>query len=136
MTLYDSSVLIEYLDGSEAAVSYVDAHLGERAVAPQLVLFEIYQGEVFKSGPADFDAVDDALRWVTPIDDAAGFARAGAALQQELLDAGTPLSARDAFIAGAAHKLGEPLVVADVDFDAVKSLGTIEVDVLTSEDSM
>jgi len=61
MTLYDSSVLIGYLDGEEDAVDYVRTHLDQRAVAPPLVLFEVYQGEVFKTGPADFDAVDGAL---------------------------------------------------------------------------
>jgi predicted nucleic acid-binding protein len=61
MTLYDSSVLIDYLDGVEVAVEYVQAHLDERAVAPPLVLFELYQGEVFKTGPADFDALGGAL---------------------------------------------------------------------------
>lgn len=64
MTLYDSSVLIDYLDGGDAVVDYVENHLDERAVAPPLVMFELYQGEVFKSGPADFDAVDGALGWV------------------------------------------------------------------------
>ncbi|WP_255192942.1 hypothetical protein [Natronobeatus ordinarius] len=60
MTVYDSSVLIDCLDGVDEAVTYVDDHLDERAVAPPLVLFEGYQGEVFKSGPADFDTDFDA----------------------------------------------------------------------------
>ena len=51
MTLYDSSVLIDYLDGDEAVVEYVQARCEERALAPPLVLFEVYQGEVFKTGP-------------------------------------------------------------------------------------
>ena len=68
MTLYDSSVIIDYLDGEEAAVEYVETHLDERAVAPPLVLFEVYQGEVFRAGPADFDAVDWALGWLTIVD--------------------------------------------------------------------
>lgn len=34
MTLYDSSVLINYLNGDETAVGYVESHLDERAVAP------------------------------------------------------------------------------------------------------
>lgn len=54
MTIYDSSALIEYLDGAPDAVDYVQSHVEERAVAPPLVLFELYQGEVFKTGPADF----------------------------------------------------------------------------------
>jgi tRNA(fMet)-specific endonuclease VapC len=115
--LYDSSVLIDYLDGRDTAVEYIESHLNERAVAPQLVLFEVYQGEVFKSSPANFDAVDGALGWLTPVETSAGFARAGAQVQAELDRRGAVLSARDAFIAGAAVALDEPLAVADDDFD-------------------
>lgn len=115
--LYDSSILIDYLDGRDAAVEYIESHLDERAVAPQLVLFEVYQGEVFKSGPANFDAVDGALGWLTPVETSAGFARASARVQAELDRRGEVLSARDAFVAGAAVALDERLVVADEDFD-------------------
>jgi predicted nucleic acid-binding protein len=128
MTLYDSSVLISYLDGEDAAVDYVEAHLDERAVAPSLVMFEIYQGEVFKSGPANFDAIDGALEWVTEADEIAGVSRAAAELQNELAADGTPLAARDAFIAGAAKHLGESLVVADSDFDVEGLTDHVDVD--------
>lgn len=117
MTLYDSSVLIDYLDGDTDTVAYVDSHLNERAVAPPLVMFEVYQGEVYKSGPADFDAVDSALGWLTVVDETAELARAAADLQDELRGRGAPLAARDAFIAGVAKGLGERLAVADSDFD-------------------
>lgn len=76
MTLYDSSVLVDYLDGEEGAVEYVETHLDERAAAPPLVLFEVYRGEVFKSGPADFDVFDRALGWLTVVDETAALARA------------------------------------------------------------
>ena len=42
MTLYDSSVLIDYLDGVDEAIECVTQNAGERAVAPPLVLFEVY----------------------------------------------------------------------------------------------
>lgn len=122
--LYDSSVLIDYLDGRDAAVEYIESHRDERAVAPQLVLFEVYQGEVFKAGPADFDAVDGALGWLAPVEASVGFARAGAQVQAELHRRGEMLSARDAFIAGTAVALDERLVVADDDFD-VAGLGEL-----------
>jgi predicted nucleic acid-binding protein len=128
MTLYDSSVLISYLDGEDAAVDYVEAHLDERAVAPSVVIFEIYQGEVFKSGPANFDAIDGALEWVTEADEIAGVSRAAAELQNELAADGTPLAVRDAFIAGAAKHLGESLVVADSDFDVEGLTDHVDVD--------
>lgn len=128
MTLYDSSVLIEYLDGDPEAVDYVVAHADERAVAPSLVLFEVYQGEVFKTGDADFDAVDEALSWLTVVEESAATARAAAELQGDLQRAGTPLTARDALVAGVARALDEPLAVADADFDVdgIEDLLTVE----------
>ena len=117
MTLYDSSVLIAYLSGESDAMEYITAHSDERAVAPPLVLFEVYQGEVFKSGQADFDAVDQALEWLTIVDETADLARGAGELQAALHSRGGALSARDAFIAGAAYGLDERLVVADSDFD-------------------
>jgi tRNA(fMet)-specific endonuclease VapC len=126
--LYDSSVLIDYLDGRDAAVEYIESHLDERAVAPQLVLFEVYQGEVFKSGPTNFDAVDGALGWLAPVETSAGFARAGAQVQAELDRRGEVLSARDAFIAGAAVALDERLVVADDDFDTAGLRSLLDVE--------
>lgn len=117
MTVYDSSVLIDYLAGDDAAVDYIEAHLEDRSLAPPLALYEVYQGEVFKSGPADFAAVDRALAWLTVVDETAALARSAAELQDELQRRGEPLGARDAYIAGTAHGLDERLVVADADFD-------------------
>jgi len=130
MTLYDSSVLIAYLSGESDAVDYITEHSDERAVAPPLVLFEVYQGEVFKSGPADFDAVDQALEWLTIVDETSELARGAGELQAALHDRGEALSARDAFIAGAAYGLGERLVVADSDFDVDGITEMLTVDFL------
>ena len=41
MTLYDSSVLIDYLDGDSSTISYVESHLDELSIAPPIVLFEV-----------------------------------------------------------------------------------------------
>jgi predicted nucleic acid-binding protein len=130
MTLYDSSVLIDYLDGDDEAVNYVEAHLDEPAIAPPLVLYEVYQREVFGSGPTDFDAVDGALRWLTVVDESREIARAVAELQDNLARRGTPLKARDAFIVGAARGLGERLVVADADFDVAGITEQLDIDFL------
>ena len=130
MTLYDSSVLIDYLDGVHVAVDYVQDHLDERAVAPPLVMFELYQGEAFKSGPADFDALDGALEWVTVVEETGELARAAGELQESLQRRGEPLAARDAFIAGTALGLRERLVVADADFDVPGLTDVLDVDLL------
>lgn len=130
MTVYDSSVLIDYLDGVDSAVHYVESHLDEHAVAPQLVLFELYQGEVFKQGPADFDALDGALGWVTFLDGNEQVARAAADLQNELHRRGNPLAARDAFIAGTAMVRNDRLVVSDSDFDVPGVTEFLDIDIL------
>lgn len=127
MTLYDSSVLIEYLDGDDDTVSYVETHLEDRAVAPPLAMFEVYQGEIFKNGPTNLNAVGGALEWVTTVETAGETARAAGELQDELRDQGQPLAARDAFIAGAAIAHDEPLVVADADFDVTALTDLLEV---------
>ena len=130
MTLYDSSVLIDYLDGRDDAVAYIRNHHDERAVAPPLVLYEVYQGEVYKSGPAEFDAVDAALEWLVVIDETRDHARTAAELQNDLAEAGNPLAARDAYIAGTANALGERLVVSDGDFDVPELTDVLDIDVV------
>ncbi len=130
LSLYDSSVLIDYFDGDEHAATYVENHAHERAAAPPLVLFEVYQGEVFKSGPTDLAAIDRALSWLTVIDVTDATARAAAALQEALQETGSPLAARDAFIAGAAKRRGERLVVADADFDVEGITEQLDIEIL------
>lgn len=116
MTLYDSSLLIEYLDGDEHAVAFVEERVDAAAVTVPLAMFELYQGEVFKTGPTDLDGLSAALAWLDVVDATSGFARAAAELQGDLRAAGAPLGARDAYIAGAAAAIGEPLAATDDDF--------------------
>lgn len=131
MTLYDGSVLIDHLDGRDEAVAYVDDHSDERAVAPALVLFEGYQGEVFETGPAD--AVAAALEWLVIADETAAQARAAAEFLDDLRRRGATLAARDAFVAGIARGLDERLVVADADFDVDGIDDLLDVDRLAPE---
>jgi hypothetical protein len=130
MVVYDSSVLIDYLDGRAAAVDYVERHAADRAVTAPLALFEVYQGEVFNSGGTDLDAVDGALGWIEVVDETPALARAAAELQAALARGGTPLAARDAYVAGVAYGLDERLAVADADFEAAGVADEIAVDVL------
>ncbi|WP_276274387.1 PIN domain-containing protein [Haladaptatus sp. QDMS2] len=95
---------------------------------PPLVMFEVYQGEVFKAGPADVDALEDALEWVAVIEETANLERAAAKLQNDLHQRGQALAARDAFIAGTAKGLDERLVVADSDFDVAGITDILDID--------
>ncbi len=51
MTLYDSSVLIDYLDGTDEAIDYVESHLDERAIAPPTGDVRSLPGRSFQSRP-------------------------------------------------------------------------------------
>lgn len=130
MTLYDSSVLIDYLDGRDDVVAYVRDHVHERAVAPPLVRYEVYQGEVYRDDPADFDAVDAALEWLVDVEQTRDHARAAAELQADLAREGNQLAARDAFVAGTAKALDERLVVSDADFDVPGLAEALDLEVL------
>lgn len=130
MVVYDSSVLIDYLDGVESVVAYIEANADERATTIPLVLFEVYQGEVYKSGPADFTAVEEALDWVEVIDESPGLARDAAELLDFVASRGSPLAARDAYVAGAAASLDESLAVTDSDFDTEALRERLEIDLL------
>lgn len=130
MTVYDSSVLIDYLAGERKAVDYVESHADERALVPQLAMFEVYQGEIFKTGDSDFDAVDQALDWTVVLEESGKLARGAANLQRKLHRWGEPLSARDAYIAGTAMTLEERFAVADADFDVNGIRDVLTVDFL------
>ncbi|MFW6436987.1 MAG: PIN domain-containing protein [Halococcoides sp.] len=130
MTCYDSSVLIDYLAGEDRAVDFVTAQTDQRSVAPPLVLYEVYQGEVHRSERADFDAVESALEWLTVPETGRSVARMAAELQASLAREGTPLAARDAFVAGAAAVWDEPFVVSDADFDVPALYERLDLTVL------
>jgi predicted nucleic acid-binding protein len=91
---------------------------------------EVYQGEVYRSDGTDLDAVDRALGWLTVVDGADRFARSAAELQAELRRRGSPLAARDAYVAGTAPAVDEPLVVSDSDFETDALRETVDLTVL------
>ncbi len=57
-------------------------------------------------------------------------ARTAAIVQNELHDAGTALTPRDAFIAGAAVALDETLAIVDDDFDEPALIDVVDIDFL------
>ena len=130
MVLYDSSILVDYLDGNKGAVGCVKRNSKETAVTVPLVMFEIYQGEVFKSGDSDFDGLESALSWVEVIEEKPSYAREAAELQENLKEAGEPLSARDIYVAGAASATNEEIVATDSDFDSSVLRESISVEIV------
>lgn len=130
MVLYDSSVLIDYLAGVEYAVDYTESHANEPAVTIPIAMYEVFQGEVFKRGTPDFDAVVGALEWVNVETVEADVARTAAELQAKLARDGSPMGARDAYIAGAAAYLDHRLVASDADFEPAATTGGLAVELV------
>jgi predicted nucleic acid-binding protein len=131
MTLYDSSFLIDYLDGDQEVVTYATEHAAEQAKTTQLALYEVYLGELYTDGDPDFDALDDALEWVQPVArEGPRFGRRAAELMARLHDAGSSLAYRDGYIAASAWATDDTLVTRDSGFDTPALRDEIDVVVL------
>jgi len=130
MALYDSSAIIDYLDGDEDVVEYISINAGKRAITIPLVMFEVYQGEIHRSDETDLNGLDRAVQWLQVVDSGHSDARRAAAVLDSLRDAGEPLAARDALIAGTAAARDEVLVATDADFDSDALRREIDVQIL------
>lgn len=129
MVLYDSSFLIDYLDGDETVLAYADEHAAEQPKTVHLALYEVYLGEL-NTEEKNFARVDEALQWVEPINtQRPDFGRRAAELTRQLEDSGARLPFRDGYIAAAAWSHGERLVTRDGDFDtsALREKITVEI---------
>jgi len=131
MTLYDSSFLIDYLANDPESVAYAEEHAREQAKTIHLVCYEVYLGELHTAGDPDFEAVGDALSWVTVVNyQSRRTSRNAAELMARLHENGSPLGAVDGFIAAAAWELNETLVTRDADFDTPVVRSEIDVDIV------
>jgi len=125
MILFDTSFLIEYLDGAERTRAFLDANEGRPFFAPSLVLFEVYRGVTRTGGEVRLDAVQDRLAWLEPIPLDAGSAREAARIEAELLDAGQPINLGDVLVAGVCRHHGSLLVTDDDHFDRIDGVETL-----------
>lgn len=116
MTFLDSSVVIDYLDGRDAAVEYLDSQSPPYLTSPVCV-YEVLAGEVFSTGPTDVERARRDFGHVETVPFTEEVAIEAARLQAELLSQGDPLSPRDLFVAAGARWSGETLAVSDGDFD-------------------
>ena len=127
MVFFDASALIAYLGGDEDVVEYIERHADERTVTAPLVMFEVYQGEIFKPSQTDFDELDSRLDWVTVVETNKSTARRAATVQARCREVGSPLAPRDVFITGSAASTGHRLAHRDGDFDESALEGVLEV---------
>lgn len=116
MTVLDSSVLIDYLDGVEEVVTFVDEQPPPHRTST-ICVYELLAGAVFASGDTDVEQARADFGRVDTIPFTEDVAIEAARLQAALLETGAAMSPRDCFVAATARSAGEPLVVSDSDFD-------------------
>ncbi|WP_050007856.1 type II toxin-antitoxin system VapC family toxin (plasmid) [Haloarcula sp. NS06] len=122
MIAFDTSFLLDYLDGVEATAEYLADHEEKPFFAPSLALFEAYRGAARTGGREQIERVVSALDWAEPLplEDAA--AQEAALIEAELLDAGERVNLGDTLIAGVCRHNGARIVTRDKHFDRVQGL--------------
>jgi hypothetical protein len=115
VTFLDSSVIIDYLDGVEEVVKFVDAQ--PALVTSSICIYEVLAGEVFSAGETDLVGARENFGRVVALDFSEEITFEAARMQTRLLASGDPLSPRDLTIAATARSEGTELVGSDADFD-------------------
>lgn len=114
MTFLDSSVIIDMLEDVEETVTFVE-DLGQPYLTSTICVYEVLEGKL-GSGSTDVVAVRRDFDGVRSLEFNEQLALEAARLQDDLLDDGERMAARDLMIATTARSTGDHLVVADADF--------------------
>lgn len=115
MSFLDTSAIIDYLAGVDDVVAFVDRQ--DTLFTSSICVYEVLAGEVLGPGPTDVYQRRQDFGRVQTLDFSETVAIEAARLQQELMESGVQLAARDMMIAATARSTGAELVVADSDFE-------------------
>lgn len=132
MAFLDSSVIIDYLDGRERAIEFVDttSHL----LTSSICVYEVLEGEVLSSGETDILGARQAFGRIEAIDFNETIALEAARIQDRLVATGEPMPVRDLLVAASARSTGDTLVVGDGDFDVTPLREMMDVHDLRTEE--
>jgi predicted nucleic acid-binding protein len=122
--LVDTSFLIDYARGDDAAIAYLAAHDEEVIGASTIVLSELYRGLMITQDMTQREAMSK-YEWVEPVPFTNETAAEAAEIYVELRNDGEMINKSDIYIAGTARSHSMPLVVADDHFAAIDDL-TVE----------
>jgi len=114
VTFLDSSVIIDMLAGVDETVAFVEDQ-GGPYLTSTVCVYEVLEGKL-GAGPTDVAAAREDFGGVTALDLTEALSLEAARLQDQLLDDGQRMAARDLLIAATARSTGDHLVVADTDF--------------------
>jgi len=122
---FDSTFLVDYLDGEDAAAEFIEERARGAWFAPTLALLEIYRGALRSAGPGGIEEAAESLEWIDPLPLTEESAREAVAVDEELRAAGEPINLGDVLIAGICRDAGAQLVTRDDDFDRVDDLDAV-----------
>ena len=132
MTFLDSSVIIDMLEGIPDVVAAVE-NRGQPYLTSAICVFEVIGGEV-GAGEIDVVSVRREFGGVRSLDLNERIALEAGRMQDELMDDGERMAARDLLIAATARSTGDELIVADKDFKTRLLTELMDVTNLRSED--
>ena len=125
MLAFDTSFLLDYLDGETAARGFLEDNEDKPFFAPTLALFEVYRGAARTGGREQVERAANGLDWVEPLPSTDATAREAALVEAELLDSGDRINLGDVLIAGVCRHNGARIVTRDSHFDRVSDLEAI-----------
>lgn len=122
MLCFDTNLLADYLDGVDAAATFLEAHDDELWAVPSLALFEAYMGALYGRPRGNIDDVFEATRGLEVLDVTDETVLRAARLQRDLKDDGLELGFVDAILVATADEAGAAFATNDgtVRHDAVK----------------
>jgi predicted nucleic acid-binding protein len=131
VTFLDSSVIIDMLEGVSDAVEYVEDS-GQPYLTSSLCVFEVVDGRV-GAGGTDVVGVRQEFGGVRALDFNEQVALEAGRMQDQLMDDGERMPARDLLIAATARSTGDELIVADNDFETRLLMDLMDVTNLRGE---
>lgn len=122
---FDTTFLLDYLDGEESTQEFLKEHADKPFFAPGLALFEVYRGAARTGGRQQVERVADGLDWVEPLPLTDATMREAALVEAELLDTGNRINLGDVLIAGVCRHNGARIVSRDDHFERVEDLAVL-----------
>jgi predicted nucleic acid-binding protein len=113
MNILDTSFLIDYGDGDEAAEAYLDAHEDDVFVLPAPVYTEYLLGTVHSEDPTDVEAARGELAWGEVVEITEEMAVTAGEIADEVGPEGPRLAAVDALVAAVGREFGATVVSSD-----------------------
>lgn len=123
----DSSFLIDYRDGEDHTVEFLEANPNADYYIPVIVLYELYSGAIWADSEREsIVSVDESLQWANHLPQSRDDVQEAAEIKTELMADGTRINEMDVFIAGVARNRGLAVIANDRDYERVDNLSVIK----------